>query len=57
MFNIIIDISKVTVNEDGSVVIGNDNLTSFDKQLGHTKPVTINGNFLLKLLTEKEIRL
>lgn len=57
MFNIVIDTSKVVVNEDGSVTVGSNELTNWDKQFGHTKPSTINGDFLLKLLTENEIRL
>lgn len=51
--NIVVDFSKVTINDDGSVIVGSDELTYWDKQFGHTKPVTINGDFLLKLLTEK----
>ena len=54
--NFIVDMSKVTENEYGSVIVGDDKLTKWDKQFGHTKPVTINGDFLLKLLTEKEIK-
>lgn len=49
----VIDMSKVTVNDDGSVIVGSDEPTYWDKQFGHTKPVIINGDFLLKLLTEK----
>lgn len=56
-FSIIVDHSKATVNEDGSVTVGSNELTNWDKQFGHTKPSTINGDFLLKLLTENEIRL
>lgn len=51
--NIVVDFSKVTVNDDGSVIVGSDEPTYWDKQFGHTKPVIINGDFLLKLLTEK----
>ena len=57
MFEFVIDTSNVVVNEDGSVIVGSDKLTHWDIQLGYTKPVTIDGDFLLKLLTEKEIRL
>lgn len=56
MININIDMSKVTSNEDGSINVGSNRLTNWDKQLGNTKPVTIDGDFLLKLLTEKEIQ-
>ena len=56
-FNIVVDMSNVTTNEDGSVTVGSSELTKYDKLFGNTKPITINGDFLLKLLTEKEIRL
>lgn len=56
MINISIDMSKVTSNEDGSITVGSNVLTNWDKQFCHTKPVTIDGDFLLKLLTEKEIK-
>lgn len=56
MINISIDMLKITSNEDDSITIGSDRLTNWDKQLGHTKPVTIDGNFLLRLLMEKEIK-
>ena len=56
-FSIVLDMSKVTTNEDGSVIVGDNKLTKWDKQFGHTKPAIINGDFLLKLLTEKEVML
>lgn len=56
-FNIVVDTSIITINEDGSVTVGSSELTKYDKLFGNTKPVVINGDFLLKLLTEKEIGL
>ena len=53
--NFVIDTSIVEVNEDSSVTVGSDKLTNWDKLFGNTKPATINGDALLKLLTEKEI--
>ena len=53
--NFVIDTSIVEVNEDSSVTVGSDKLTNWDKLFVNTKPATINGDALLKLLTEKEI--
>ena len=52
-----IDWSKVKVNEDKSVIVGSDDVTPMQKLLGCNRPVTINGDFLLKLLTMNKITL
>lgn len=52
-----IDWSKVKINEDKSVIVGNDDVTPMQKLLGHNKPIIINGDFLLKLLTMDKITL
>lgn len=51
-----IDWSKVKINEDGSVIVGNDNVTPMQKLLGYNRPITINGDLLLQLLTMNEIK-
>lgn len=50
--NVIIDISKVRTNEDGSVTVGSDCVTHIQKFLEYN-PIVINGDFLLELLTDK----
>lgn len=57
MFNIIVDMSEVTINKDNSITIGTDELTKWDKLFGNDKPIVLNGDFLLKMLTENEVRL
>ena len=52
-----IDWSEVKINEDRSVIVGNDAVTPMQKLLGYNRPITINGDFLLKLLTMDKITL
>lgn len=41
--NINVDMTKVKTNDDGSVIVGDENAT-----------ITVNGNLLLELLTKED---
>lgn len=53
-----VDLSKVKINDDGSVLVGDEEYTPKFRQwvVRGNKPIVLNGEFLLKLLTMKPMK-